>query len=466
MESPQSTKHLTVPPLKESVPAEAVKSTAGFAVPVAGGGNHALATDSVDFINPKPIPPDSFPDAPIGDSKLLPATIANVRHLLQSYRITVQYDEIKKRMTIRIPGYAGAPDNADEVAVAHIYSLANLNGLSTNQLLNYVSAIGDANRINRVANWIECKQWDGQDRLRAFYDTLEHRPDFSQQLKKTLMYRWLLSAVAAVMKPSGFRNRGVLTIQGPQSIGKTTWISNLVSDDLLRDDFVKLDHHLDAGNKDSLLTAIAHWIVEIGELDSSFKKDIARLKGFLTTDRDKVRRPYGRTDSEYPRRTVFCATVNDQSFLIDSTGNTRWWTIPVTAVNHTHRIDMQQLFAQVAIDFRNGEQWWLTQVEEACLESYNANHRVITAIGERVLGALDLSRVGAPDLPAMTPTELLGKIGVNNPSNTNCKDCAAVLREHLGDSKRINGLNKWRVPLKQETWAANLRPNQRPDDRF
>jgi hypothetical protein len=31
-----------------------------------------------------------------------------------------------------------------------------------------------------------------------------------------------------------------------------------------------------------MTTAITHWIVELGELDSSFKKEIARLKAFLT----------------------------------------------------------------------------------------------------------------------------------------------------------------------------------------
>ena len=133
------------------------------------------------------------------------------------------------------------------------------------------------------------KPWDGVDRLVSVYATLIHRADFPEKLKQSLMYRWLLSAVAAALKPSGFKARGVLTLQGPQSIGKTSWISALIPDAILREGVLKLDHHLDAGNKDSIITAVCHWIVEIGELDSSFKKDIARLKGFLTADRDKVR---------------------------------------------------------------------------------------------------------------------------------------------------------------------------------
>ncbi len=403
--------------------------------------------------SPEPLDPSTFPHQPRNGGSQHPGTIANTQHLLESYGITARYNVIKKRLTISIPGYTGAPDNVDNVAISHIVSLASLNGLPTGQILSYVATIGDRHQVNPVVDWITSKPWDGVDRLQAMYSTLVHREDYPEPLKECLMRCWFISAVAAAMMPHGFRARGVLTLQGPQSLGKTAWINSLVSDPLLREALIKLDHHLDAGNKDSLLTAIGHWIVEIGELDSSFKKDIARLKGFLTGDRDKVRRPYGRTDSEYPRRTVFCATVNDQAFLVDSTGNSRWWTISVTKINYNHGIDMQQLFAQVAVEFRKGEPWWLTQAEEHSLESYNKHHRVISSIHERVLEALDLDRAKDDNLPALTPTELLRKIGVRNPTNAQSKDCASLLRELFGDSKRIKGQNKWRIPLAQGTWS-------------
>ena len=55
------------------------------------------------------------------------------------------------------------------------------------------------------------------------------------------------------------------------------------------------------------LAGITAWIVEIGELDSSFKKDVARLKGFLTRESDKLRPAYGKVTIHHPRRTVFAA---------------------------------------------------------------------------------------------------------------------------------------------------------------
>lgn len=393
-----------------------------------------------------------FPHQPRTGIHGLPATIENIEFLLAQYGIDVRYNVIKKKLTINVPATSGAPDNADNVAMAHILSLANLNNIPTGQITSFVELIGDRQLFNPVADWIMRRPWDGVDRLANFYATLVQRAGFPEELKLTLMYRWLLSAVAAVLKPSGFKARGVLTLQGPQAIGKTSWISALVPDAILRESVLKLDHHLDAGNKDSIITAISHWLVEIGELDSSFKKDIARLKGFLTADRDKVRRPYGRADSEYPRRTVFCATVNEHDFLVDSTGNSRWWTIPVTSINYQHNIDMQQLFAQLAVDFQNGAQWWLTREEEQLLELHNKEHRNVSAIRERILEALDLNHVNDSGLPALTPTQLLQKLDIKNPTNTQSKECASVLREFVGESKKIQGQYKWRIPFRKDGW--------------
>lgn len=401
----------------------------------------------------QPLTSASFPNPPRPGSSQTPATIGNVRYLLETHGIHVRYDVIKKRISIAIPGYAGTPDNADNVALSYVISLANINGMPTGPIHSFVDLLADRNPHNPVADWIVSKPWDGEDRLKAFKQTLMCRDDFPEALKDTLMYRWMLSTVAAALKTSDFKGRGVLTLLGSQGLGKTSWASSLVPDPVLRERVVKLDHHLDAHNKDSVLTAVSHWIVEIGELDGSFKKDIARLKGFLTNDRDKVRRPYARTDSEYPRRTVFMATVNDPYFLVDSTGNSRWWTIPVVGINYRHGIDMQQVFAQLAVDFHQGIQWWLTPEEEQLLETHNKAHRAISAIRERVLSAMDLERVNEPNLPAMSPIEVLIEIGIKNPGNPQCKECAAVLREHLGEPKRNRGFYKWRVPLKKGTTA-------------
>jgi putative DNA primase/helicase len=335
--------------------------------------------------------------------------------------------------------------------MTQLISLATLNGMPTGQIPAIVDALGDRSLLNPVADWIQSRPWDGEDRLPDFYATLVEREGFPPELKQTLMRRWLLSAVAAALSTGGFRCRGVLTLQGPQGIGKTAWTRSLISDAALAQSVIKLDHHLDAGNKDSLLNAVTHWFVEIGELDGSLRREnLARLKGFLTDDQDKVRRPYGRVNSEYARRTVFCATVNDANFLVDTTGNTRWWVIPVTHIDHAHGIDMQQLFAQVARSYYAGEKWWLTAGEERQLDEQNLAHRSVSALRERLLDAVDLERLGDEKVKPRTPTETLEKLGIDRPSNHQAKECGSILREVLGEPRRIHGRDRWRVPFRKD----------------
>ncbi len=248
------------------------------------------------------------------------------------------------------------------------------------------------------------------------------------------------------MKETGFKTRGVLTLQGAQGVGKTSWINSLIPDGLLRNNSIKLDHHLDGGNKDSVIAAVEHWIVEIGELESSFKKDVARLKGFLTRDCDKLRPPYGRGVEEYPRRTVFAATVNDERFLVDQTGNSRWWTIAIKGLNFNHDVDQQQLFAQLAELFQGGEQWWLTPSEEAMLADWNKRHRAESVTAERVRDYLDRHE-GVDKRYKVTASKMLDIIGIRSPSNMQCKECGAVLRELLGPPKRVQGRDRWAVPI-------------------
>jgi len=399
----------------------------------------------------------NFPDQPRPGSNKLPVTIENVQHLLTCAGIEVRYNLIKKKDEITIPGHQGTPDNLDNVTLSKIVSLATKYGLPHGLVPDFVQVLADTNAYNPVADWIRSRAWDGVDRLEAVYATVVERPDYPAELKRVLIRKWLLSATAAAMKPSGYKGRGVLTLQGRQGIGKTSWVKSLVTDPKLREDVIKLDHHLDGGNKDSVLGAICNWIVEIGELESSFRKDIDRLKGFLTTDYDRVRRPYGKRESEYPRRTVFLATVNGEHFLSDPTGNTRWWTIAVDSLDFQHSIDFQQVYAQLAFELEGGAQWWLTSEEEEQLEAWNRRHRVVSAIAEKLADFIVLDPAYGAKVVSLTATEMLEVMGYERPTNPQAKECASALRELLGESKRINGINKWKVPLKEPN-ADSLKP--------
>lgn len=400
---------------------------------------------------PKPIAPHDFPCPPAYGARFPPTTIENLAFIVEKYRITLAFDEMRKRLKADIPGRSIGAENADDVVLATITSLALLNGLQAGPIAAFVAAIADGNRTNPPKEWVAGKPWDGISRLKDLLATIVVAEGYPEQLRDILVTCWLLSAVAAVMYPGEFKARGVLTFQGAQGIGKTSWFMQLIPE-ALRASFLKVDHHLDATNKDSILGAISHWLVEIGELDSTFKRDVARLKGFLTSTHDKVRRPYARGESEYPRRTIFCATVNDSNFLVDLTGNSRWWTVEVASLNYQHDIDMQQVFAELAVQLQDGAIWWLTADEEKLLDEQNSSYLAGSAIRDRLVKyAEQVAELQGPlKTQHMTATEVLDAIGIKFPNNGQVRECGQILRQmqaQFGPKKKIRGKEGWTLQV-------------------
>ncbi len=395
----------------------------------------------------QPLDQRNFPHQPSGRSTRTPPTIENFTYLMNAHGVEIRYNLVTKKTTVAIPHLKTTIDNADNVKNAHISSLCQLNNLSVGNVEKLCGAVADQNVFNPVQEWISSKPWDGVDRLKDFYATLIADEEFPEEFKNTLMKRWIISAVAAVYMPLGFHSRGVLTLSGKQGLGKTSWIRSLVNDHDLCDEVVLTGHCLDANNKDSMSTAIRNWLVELGELESTLRKDLPVLKSFITKNIDTFRKPYAECDSTFQRRTVFFASVNDANFLNDSTGNSRWWVIPVVGVDYNHGLDMQQVFAQVKVQlYDKGEDWWLSVEEEAQLTELNKVAEVISPIRE--LAAAYLNRARGLDTKFMTATEFLKMLGFEKPSRGDLKEVHLILGEILGKKRKTSGLLGWDVPMK------------------
>jgi hypothetical protein len=47
---------------------------------------------------------------------------------------------------------------------------------------------------------------------------------------------------------------------------------------------------------------------------------------------------------------------------------------------------------------------------------------------------------------------LLGKLGIDRPTNGQCKEMGAALRQLIGQPKRVQGRDKWRVPANSKDY--------------
>jgi predicted P-loop ATPase len=98
------------------------------------------------------------------------------------------------------------------------------------------------------------------------------------------------------------------------------------------------------------------WIYELAELEGLNKSDVTHVKLFASKTHDKARRAYARARSDQPRRCVFVATTNDQTYLRDRTGNRRFWPVEVGVIDlEAVGRDRDQLWAEAVEIERGGE---------------------------------------------------------------------------------------------------------------
>lgn len=384
--------------------------------------------------------PYGFPR--IGEKGAIVNCIENLEHLVTRYGIEVRYNSMKRETEIRVPNRDYGEDNREVGPIADIVSLCARNRVPRDNLMEYLRAIGDARRYHPVLEWIRSKPWDGRRRIPDLVATLQSPMD--SWLKSQLVGRWLISAARALVSPSGFEAHGCLVLVGDQGVGKTTWVKRLAPEHL---EAVKAGAIIDPANKDTVLSAASFWLVELGELGATFRKaDVDRLKAHITLAVDKVRRPYDRVESKLPRRGVYFGSVNDHHYLVDETGNRRWWTIPVTGIDYQHSIDVQQLWAEVMVLVEAGEQHWLTPDEHEALGRLNDEHQAIDPVDELIRGGFNWGDI---PLHAMTATEVLIAVGVDRPNRAQANFASQVLTKLTGSrSRKSNGRKVFDVPQK------------------
>lgn len=72
------------------------------------------------------------------------------------------------------------------------------------------------------------------------------------------------------------------------------------------------------------------WIMEMPELSSIGRSQVEDAKAFVSGTESHVRLAWARRSKVYKRQCVFIGSTNDDEFLIDNTGNRRWWPIRVS----------------------------------------------------------------------------------------------------------------------------------------
>lgn len=197
----------------------------------------------------------------------------------------------------------------------------------------------------------------------------------NEPLHNVFMRKHLIGLVKRVFEP-GCQHDTAVILQGSQGKQKSNfWRTLAVNPDWF-------DDTITSGNndKDERLKLRRFWILELAELESVFKrKEIASLRGFLTTKSDNLRVPYGRSIESFPRTSGFVGSVNPAQFLVDPEGHRRYWVISVLVDSiplEKLTSELDRLWAAAVHAYRNGEQHWLTKSEEKRNALLNQRHEI------------------------------------------------------------------------------------------
>ena len=283
------------------------------------------------------------------------------------------------------------------------------------------------------------------DRLASTY----LRPDDADLPEPTLydhmLKKTLIGAVRRIFEP-GCKHDYACVLMGDQGARKSSFWAALGGpffSDALRD----------ISSKDDLMVLHRSWLMEWAELDHiTSKKHAGQVKAFLSQCTDMYRVPYGKATEAFPRRCIIVGSTNrDSGFLVDETGNRRFWVIPVSCTLQRPidvpnlLIERDAIWSAAVAAYRAGEGNELAVQHLAAVEAENVAYVVESpwmAPIQKWLAAP--SNDGRPITSELLLNEAILK-PIERQTRGDQMQVASILKD-LGYRKRrqmIDGAQKW-----------------------
>jgi len=334
-------------------------------------------------------------------------------------------------------------------------SVAARERYSTDGVGRYLPALAREDAYHPVGEWIRSQAWDGRDLLPELLATLTPTP---VGLAATYIQRWMRGAAALACLPEpttpggelGCIMQGVLTLKGTQGRRKTSWIAALSPQ-------VEWTHREaqahELSNKDVQTKLTNRWLVELAEVEKVIRRhDSEVLKAWITTAVDVIRAPYAKRAEVHQRRTAYAGTTNADTFLVDPSGNRRWWVVDVDMCDPGALMDRgpewrQQVWAQAWAEWNREGQYshTLTPAELETLAVWNEAHREKTA---EELAVLDAFAVDAPEAERTlrySATEVCELLDLDIQRTATVRNMGYALARYFGQVK-AKGRTVYKMP--------------------
>jgi putative DNA primase/helicase len=301
----------------------------------------------------------------------------------------VRYNEFSNKIELtRTPPWRDATAGAqwtdrDDTQLMHWLQRETILIRSAPAISRCVEVVAHDAAYHPVKDYLRSLEWDAKPRL-ATWLTRYLGAKGEEQYLAAVGRRWLVSAIARVMQP-GCQADHTLVLEGMQGAGKSRTARALA----VKPEWFA-DRLPDLHTADAAIQLAGCWIVELAELSAVKRAESEGVKGYLSRTHDNYRPPYGRYRISVARQCVFIGSTNESAYLVDRTGNRRYWPvacgdIDIECLEH----DRDQLWAEAFAAYNNGEPWHLDNDERKLAASEQEERVAVTELEQEVATYLE-----------------------------------------------------------------------------
>jgi hypothetical protein len=276
--------------------------------------------------------------------------VANARLAISSdFPGLLAFNEMSHETMLYIDGWQRLSDN-HVIEMQTYLQRMGLQRITKETVHDAIQAEARRHSFHPIRRYLESLTWDGVERLSKWLST--YLGTVQSEYTAAVGTMFLISAVARVMRP-GCQADYTLVLEGGQGQLKSSACRTLAGDAYF------LDHLPALKNKDSSQILRGKWIIECAEMLAFSEAKIRDTKEFLTRRTEIYFARYGRVESKEPRQCVIIISTNDSLYLHDTTGNRRYWPVPIGTIDLAAlKRDRDQLWAEAKARFDAGEMWW------------------------------------------------------------------------------------------------------------
>lgn len=265
--------------------------------------------------------------------------------------VPIYYDDFSKNIKVDL-GWGDVNLDKDEEAIVleRVSETYRINIPFQDRENSFISA-GYKNKVNKLKELLKRTEWDGIPRVEElFIDTLGADDNiYTREITKKIL---LASVYRALHGGQKFDISVILA--GSQGIGKSTLLRRLATSDF----YLSITDKI---TKEILQDTQGKWLVELEELATMEETRTKKMKAWISAENDDFRVVYTKKTKKHPRKFIIFGTTNEPEFLIDWSGNRRYFVMNCDedkVVNSVHDLSetyWEQIRAELYEMYNNGE---------------------------------------------------------------------------------------------------------------